>query len=214
MSKRVGMPFLDRNQRRVRPRDPGTRMNSRTGKRHWVNAAVGIALVIVAGCASSDVRRSTPTSTTTSSGPTSIPVTSIPATTTAPAHTVADAVALVKSIYGPYIAASNDFEHTPLLGHCFVASDSLCPGSLDSYLTAELKLQLQQYARTQNADPIVCAQNVPGRITYDPPATSDGAVTIVIHTFYSQSGDNPIRVTVDLNTLKVSHLVCLRPPGT
>lgn len=195
-------------------------MNSRTGKRDWVNAAAVLVLVIVAGCASSHGPTSTPTSTTTISALTTtpatstVPVTSIPATTTAPAHTVAEAVAFVKSIYDPYLAASTDFEYTPLLGHCFVASDRTCPGNLDSYLTPELKIELQHWARTENADPIVCAQNTPGRITYDPPANSDRAVTIVIHTFYSQSGDNPVKVTVDLDTLRLTHLVCLRPPGS
>lgn len=67
------------------------------------------------------------------------------------------------------------------------------------------------YARTENSSPILCAQNTPGRVSYDEPAIADGSVTIVVHTFYSGPPvqDNRIRVTVDPATQKLTDLACL-----
>ncbi len=59
------------------------------------------------------------------------------------------------------------------------------------------------------SDRIACAQNTPVRVEYDPLAQSATAATVIVHTVYGMSSDNPIKVVADLNTLKLSDLVCL-----
>jgi len=146
------------------------------------------------------------------------PATSVPTTPTTPttptiatsAHTVIEAVAFIRSIYDPYAGADVD---TPVVGNCFFTTTRPCPGSPDRYATPDLKVKLQESARTENADPVACGQNVPGRVSYDPPVRSDASVAVVVHTFYSGSGDVPIEVVVDLNTLKLSDVACPGPAG-
>ncbi len=126
-------------------------------------------------------------------------------TTTATRRGADDALIFVKSIYDPYARA--DDVGTLLLGDCFL--ERVCP-QLDSFVTPELKAKLLRYARRgTGSDPIDCAQNTPVRVEYDPPVRSGTAVTVVVHTIYGMSGDNPIKVVVDLNTLRLSDLVCL-----
>lgn len=79
-------------------------------------------------------------------------------------------------------------------------------------MSADLITRLFQAARQgTGADPVDCAQNSPVRVSYDPPAGSDGQVRIVVHTFYGTPPaltDHPIQVSVDLTTLKMVGLVC------
>lgn len=184
---------------------------------------MALAIGLAAACSSSRPPTSTATSApattvpapTTAPGTTAAPATTaVSATTAAPHHSAAEALAFVKSIYDPYAGADLDSAAGVLLGSCFGGAKASCRLDVDHYVTPQLGLKLEDYARTQNADAVDCAQNVPGTVSYDAPVRTDGSVTITVHTFYSEAGDNPIRVTVDLNSLKLTDLVCLRTPGT
>ncbi len=190
-----------------------------TGRRRrgiWAYGILGVAVALLAGCSSSKTPTSTATTATTVAPITTVaPTTAAPTTTTTVAslHSAAEALAFVKSIYDPYAGIGLDSPPRNLLGSCFIG-ERKCGLDPAHYVTPQLQQTLEAFARTQNADPVDCGQNTPARVAYDPPVRTDGSVTIVVHTLYTGSGDNPIKVTVDLSSLKLSDLVCLRTPGT
>lgn len=155
----------------------------------------------------------TPATTTPTTTPATTSSTSTPTTSTAVLrHTSGEATALIKRLYDPYAGATID---TPVAGNCFWPQTGRpCPIALSDVMTAGLVARLNRVAHEGTGiDPVNCAQNYPVRVSYDPPAPSGGAVTIVVHTLYGTPPalrDTPIRVTVDLNTLKLTDLAC--PP--
>ncbi len=183
-------------------------MTVRTRPRAWAFGMVVLAIGVLTGCASS--KAPTSTATTVATTTTVAPTTAAPTTTTttlAPLHSVAEALAFVKSIYDPYAGIGLNSPPRNLLGGCFIG-ERKCGLDPAHYVTPQLQQTLEAFARTQNADPVDCGQNTPARVAYDPPVRTDGSVTITVHTFYLASGDNPIKVTVDLSSLTLSNLVC------
>lgn len=175
-------------------------------------SAAAIWLVIVlAACGSTGTNTATPTTSSTSAPTTSMTTSS--SSTAVPEHTPGEAAALVRRIYDPYIDATID---TPVVGNCFWRQTGRpCPIALTEIMTADLISRLSQAAHQGTGlDPVICAQNFPSRVSYDPPTRSNGQVRTVVHTFYGTASalrDHPIQVTIDLDTLRLIGLVCPPP---
>lgn len=164
-------------------------------------AAVVLTISLLTACG-------TPTG---SGGPASTTTRSNPTGSTS--HSVGDAAALVRRIYDPYGGASAE---TAVLGNCFwPGTGRPCPGPVDDYMAAPLIDHLDRLAHEGTGmDPVDCGQNSPIRVSYDPPTASGGTAVIVVHTFYGDPAaetDHPIRVVVDLATLRLVDLVCPGP---
>lgn len=127
-----------------------------------------------------------------------------------PNHTAAQALSLVKRIYAPYARSDTT---TPLLGNCFFdpPTGRPCAGPVTDYVTPELAGELRLRANEgTGSDPMDCAQNTPGAITFGTPQVRGSEATIVVQEVYSVSGHNPITVTLDLGSLKLTDVRCDR----
>lgn len=163
----------------------------------------GCLLLVAAACGSGGGKAASRTTTT-------APAATIAPTTTTIAHTAADALHLVQRIYAPYDTRGRLPQAPPAtLGACFISPDAgACAGPLDTYLAPALIDRLRAQAATGNYDPVICAQNYPSRVSYGDATVADGQAVIPVHTFFEASGENPITVTVDLETLKLTRLSC------
>jgi len=79
-------------------------------------------------------------------------------------------------------------------------------------MTPALQQKLQREAKEDAGfDPVVCAQNEPALIRYSQPTVTGAHAVVVVSTHYASS-DNPVTVTIDLNTLKLTDLTCPQHP--
>jgi streptogramin lyase len=126
-------------------------------------------------------------------------------------HTGAEALRLVRAIFEPYRNA--DPEHGPsTLGDCFISPDQPCAvGPVDGYVAPALRDRLQRLAEEGTGmDPVVCAQNTPGRIAYGAPRVAGDTATIVVSTFWGAPSVDRLTMRVSLESLIVTGSSCGR----
>lgn len=168
-------------------------------------AVVGLAVLLAACGGASDTQDRSDGGPRTS--------TSTPTPPTAIGHTPLEAAALVETAHDSYAGATIS---TPLLGNCFWPETGRpCPIAVSTVMTADLIAGLDRVAHEGTGiDPVERARNYPVRVSHDPPVEHDRTVLIVVHASYGSPPalqDQPIRVTVELETLELSDLTCPSP---
>lgn len=127
-----------------------------------------------------------------------------------PGHTGAEARRLVREVYLPYARAEVDAR---LLGGCFTGPASACAGPPGRYLAPSLIPVLLRRAaggRAGGMDPVLCAQNIPLAVEVGRPSVSGSTARMTVVTVWDarRSGRVPVRVRVDLRTLRISGITC------
>lgn len=83
--------------------------------------------------------------------------------------------------------------------------DETCSLSDDKYLDSKLLTKFEQ-----NRINLICAQEIPVDFTVDKAQIIDNQASTTVHTYYSDSGENPIKVRLQNtnNTWKITDVVC------
>ena len=127
-------------------------------------------------------------------------------TSTAQNENVPDAV--VKSYYDWYYSCINTFFTAARNGTGKnETSQQACPYNSQNLLTQSLLVQLHQ---VKYADPVLCAQNVPEKITYDTAVVTNSHATEIVHTVWGSSPTQSITVGLDKtnDSWQISSITC------
>lgn len=85
-----------------------------------------------------------------------------------------------------------------------------CPYNTGGIISDNLLPVLQ---KAVGLDPILCSQNIPQSVSFDPAVVTEGGiVTVRVHSQYASSGDNPIDVQMQPinNQWKMTNISCLK----
>jgi uncharacterized protein (UPF0333 family) len=108
-------------------------------------------------------------------------------------HTGAEASSMVQDIYSKYLVNSGGSQAKNLYGR---------------YFTPMLSASIFTPAGTGSGSKILCSQNLPSEVTYEPAQISANTATVRVNTYFGTNTNYVVRVTVELSSLLISQVIC------